>query len=48
MTLNDVYKISKALITIVDGGDSKSFKGTISSAREFIDHYEAMNKKRKV
>lgn len=48
MTLNDVYKISKALITIVDGGDTKSFKGTISSAREFIDHYEGMNKKKKV
>ena len=48
MTLNDVYKISKALITIVDGGDTQSFRGTISNARDFIEHYEAMNKKRKV
>lgn len=48
MTLNDVYKISKALITVVDGGNAKDFKGTISNARDFIDHYEAMNKKRKV
>ena len=47
MTLNDVYKISKTLITIVDGGDAKSFKGTIGNARDFIEHYEAMNKKEK-
>lgn len=46
MTLNDVYKISKALIAVVDGDDVKPFKGTIGNAREFIERYEAMNKKK--
>ena len=43
MTMNDVYKLCKALVALADGEPVKNYKGSVSKAREFKEQYEAMN-----